>query len=183
MIWEVAEVISNVEPLSWEDLSEDLRAALTGKLTGLWGAGSDHEAFDSLSVDKQQGLLLLIERLREKNLWDSVKNITNVYGEGGVGIEFTAWPIIESALSRRNDFTRLFANHSDTKGAFYEKGRATAALHLLYVEGSSRTWYVHFDLYSPVHSPSSALRHFRYEYLGQVKPDWQMIRERIEQDA
>jgi hypothetical protein len=67
------------------------------------------------------------------------------------------------------------ANHKDTTGGFYEKGRADAVLHFLYVDGSPRKWYVHFDLYSPVHSPLSALRHLRYEFLGKLTPDWRMI--------
>ncbi|MFN2493721.1 MAG: hypothetical protein ABR501_12655 [Pyrinomonadaceae bacterium] len=173
------DTISNVEPLSWYGLSEDIRETLTGKLCGLWGADSDQEAFDSFTIDKQQALLLFLARLRAKDLWQAVKSILNVYGEGGVGIEITAWPVIESALLRRKDFTRLLANHADTRGAFYEKGRATATLHLLYVEETSRRWYVHFDLYSPVYSPASAVKHFRYEYLGNNKPDWRMIQQCI----
>jgi hypothetical protein len=48
-------------------------------------------------------------------------------------------------------------------------------LHFLYQEGEPRTWYVHFDLYSPVHSPGSALKHLRHEFLGKLTPDWRMI--------
>jgi len=48
-------------------------------------------------------------------------------------------------------------------------------LHFLYQEGEPRTWYVHFDLYSPVHSPGSALKHLRHEFLGKVTPNWEMI--------
>ena len=165
--------------LRWSDLSNEVRNALAGKLSGLWGATGEEEAFNSLSVDKQQALLLILSRFVAKGLWQGVQKITNLYGEGGVGIEFTAWPTMQSTLSRRKDFTQLLAKHSDTKGAFYEKGRAEAALHLLYVEETPRKWYVHFDLYSPIHSPSSALKHFRHEYLGKVRPDWRVIKQRL----
>jgi hypothetical protein len=161
--------------LTWADLSRETRELLTGKLAGLWGAPSDAAAFNSWTFDKKQALLLLLKRLHAKQLWHLVKRITNVYGEGGVGLQFEAWPMIESTLSRRRDFTRRFANHKDTSGGFYEKERGEAVLHFLYQEGRPRTWYVHFDLYSPVHSFGSALRHLRHEFLGKVKPDWRMI--------
>jgi len=167
--------MSDQQPLTWFEISRSLRESLTGKLTGLWGAQSDAAAFDSLQVDKQQALLLLQRRISEKRLWHLVKQITNVYGEGGVGLQFFAWPMIESTLRRRKDFTQRFANHKDTAGGFYEKQTASAILHFLFQEGDPRIWYVHFDLYSPVHSPRSAIKHFRHEFLGGVKPDWQMI--------
>jgi hypothetical protein len=162
-------------PLAWVDLSDETKDLLRGKLAGLWGAASDAAAFDSWPLDKQQALLLLLKRMHSKKLWHLVKRITNVYGEGGVGLQFEAWPMIESTLSRRKDFTRLMANHSDTHGGFYEKKRAAAVLHFLFQEGAPRTWYVHFDLYSPVHSPGSAWKHLRHEFMGKVKPDWRMI--------
>jgi hypothetical protein len=161
--------------LTWADLSNETRELLTGKLAGLWGATTDAAAFDSWPLDKQQALLLLLKRINAKNLWHLVKRITNVYGEGGVGLQFEAWPMIESTLSRRSDFTRMMANHKDTIGGFYEKKRAAAVLHFLFQEGEPRTWYVHFDLYSPVHSPGSAWKHLRHEFMGKVKPDWRMI--------
>jgi hypothetical protein len=161
--------------LQWASLSGDTRELLTGKLAGLWQAPSDKAAFDSWPVDKQQALLLILHRLRQKGLWHLVKKVTNVYGEGGVGLQFLAWPMIESTLRRRRDFTRRFANHKDTSGGFYEKNRDRVVLHFLFQEGDPRTWYVHFDLYSPVHSPVSALNHLRHEFLGKTKPDWQMI--------
>ena len=163
------------EDVTWAELPAETRELLTGKLAGLWGAPTDAAAFDSWPLDKKQGMLLLLERLQSKNLWRMVKRVTNVYGEGGVGLEFEAWPMIESTLSHRDDFTRLMANHKGTSGGFYEKQREEAVLHFLFQEGEPRRWYVHFDLYSPVHSPASALKHLRYEYLGKVKPDWRMI--------
>lgn len=165
------------EELTWANLTYATRELLTGKLAGLWDAETDQAAFDSWTLDKKYALLLLLKRMEAKGLWHLVKRITNVYGEGGVGLQFLAWPMIESTLSRRRDFTRLFANHSDTTGGFYEKHRDEAVLHFLFQEGEPRTWYVHFDLYSPVHSPSSAWKHMRHEFIGKVKPDWRMISE------
>ena len=166
--------------LTWDDLPIEARELLKGKLVGLWGAASDAGAFESWPIDKQQALVLLLKRMQQKGLWYLVKQITNVYGEGGVGLQFLAWPMIESTLQRRKDFTRLFANHKDTTGGFYEKQRDKAVLHFLYQEGAPRTWFVHFDLYSPVHSPRSALQHLRHEFLGKLTPDWRMIARTLE---
>jgi hypothetical protein len=173
--WAVADRSTEEKPILWQDLSEDFREALTGKLSGLWGAATDEDAFNACALDKQQTLLLLAARLRAKGLWHVIRKIDNVYGEGGVGIGFSAWPVVESTLRARKDFTRFFANHKDTTGGFYEKGRADAILHFLYVEGVPRKWYVHFDLYSPVHSPASAFKHLRHEFLGKLTPDWRRI--------
>jgi hypothetical protein len=161
--------------LTWAALPAETRQLLFGKLLGLWNAPSDAAAFDSWPLDKKQALLLLLDGLYAKGLWDLVKRVTNVYGEGGVGLEFEAWPRIESTLSRRRDFTRRFANHGDTSGGFYERDRGTAVLHFLFQEGEPRRWYVHFDLYSPVHSATSAFNHLRHEYLNKTKPDWRTI--------
>lgn len=161
--------------LTWTRLPAATRELLSGKLAGLWGAPTDTDAFDSWPLDKKQALLLLLDRLEAKGLWNLVKRVTNVYGEGGVGIEFEAWPRIKSTLSARRDFTRRFANHPDTSGGFYENDRGTAILHFLFQEGEPRRWYVHFDLYSPVHSPGSVWKHLRHEYLGKTKPDWRLI--------
>lgn len=163
--------------MSWKDLPAEVREALTGKLRGLWGAESDESAFDNFTIDKQQALLITFSRMREKNLWHLVKKIDNVYGEGGVGIAFSAWPFIVSTLRGRKDFTRRMANHKDTTGGFYEKGRPDSVLHFLYQEGVPQKWYVHFDLHSPVHSPVSAWRHMRHEFIGKLTPDWRMIRD------
>jgi hypothetical protein len=163
----------------WNALSGEIREALAGKLCGLWGAGDDEAAFNNCAVDKQQTLLLLVSRLRTKKLWQVIRNINNVYGEGGVGIAFSAWPFVKSTLSGRKDFTRFLANHKDTTGGFYEKGRGDAVLHFLYLEGEPQKWYVHFDLFSPVHSLVSAFKHLRYEFVGQLRPDWRMIKQRL----
>ncbi len=175
----MADSSSGLNQILWRNLSEDSREALTGKLSGLWGAASDEAAFDSCAVDKQQTLLLLASRLSAKRLWHVIRKIDNVYGEGGVGIGFSAWPLVESTLRARKDFTRFLANRKETTGGFYEKGRGDAVLHFLYVEGEPRKWYVHFDLYSPIHSLASAFKHLRYEVIGRLTPDWHMIQQRL----
>jgi len=166
----------DVEPdLTWTTLPAETRELLARKLAGMWDAPTDEAAFDSWKIDKKYALLLLLDRMHTKGLWSLVKRVKNVYGEGGVGLEFEAWPMIESALSRHSDFTRRFANHKDTTGGFYEKNRGEAVLHFLYQEGEPRRWYVHFDLYSPVHSVRSAFNHWRHEFVGKLKPDWRDI--------
>lgn len=171
----MAKAKSEATALTWSNLPAPTRELLAGRLSGLWNASTDAVAFDSWPIDKQQAMLLVLRRMHVKGLWHLVRQVTNVYGEGGVGLQFVAWPMIESTLSRRRDFTRRFANHKDTSGGFYEKERGVAVLHFLFQEGDPRTWYVHFDLYSPVHSPGSALKHLRHEFLGKVKPDWRVI--------
>jgi hypothetical protein len=175
-----AKPISEVGLLSWQDLPGEVREALTGKLSGLWGADSDAAAFNNFPVDKQQTLLILVSRLAAKGLWRLISRIDNVYGEGGVGIGFSAWPFIISTLRSRKDFTRLMANHKGTTGGFYERGRSSAVLHFIYENGPPQKWYVHFDLYSPVHSPASALKHLRHEFFGKLTPNWRMIQERLQ---
>jgi hypothetical protein len=163
--------------LSWPNLPPDFRAALAGRLAGLWGAPTDDASFDSLAVDKQQALLLLLRRMLQLDLWAVVRKVTNIYGEGGVGMAFDAWPVVVATLTRRRDFTRRFANHRNTTGGFYERGRGAGVLHFLYVDkpGQPRAWQVHFDLYSPVHSPLSVLRHLRHEFIAKYTPDWRAI--------
>ncbi len=168
-----------VSQISWSDLSFDSREALVGKLVGLYGATRDDLAFANLAEDKQQALLLLMGRMRAKRLWHVVQRVHNVYGVHGVGLSFSAWPMIESTLATRDDFTRRFANHNDCSGGFYEKGRARAVLHFLYQNGEPRKWYVHFDLFSPVYSPRSAANHLRHEVLRKFRPDWETIKQYI----
>jgi hypothetical protein len=174
-----------VERLRWRELQDELLYALEGRLKGLYGATRDEEAFDNLEVDKQQALLLFAHRLRELGLWDSVRRIENVYGRGGVGMNFRAWPGLLSALRSHKSFTTRFARHRDNAGGFLEKGRARASLHFLYQETSERLWAAHFDLYNPWSSPANALRHLVYEKIRGVAPDWRVVREclRHEEDA
>ena len=166
-----------IERIRWGDLPPDMHRALAGRLAGLWGAPTDEACFDNLAVDKQQALVLLLRRMLQLGLWPMVLKVTNVYGEGGVGMAFEAWPEVAATLAHRRDFTRRFANHKDTTGGFYERGRGAAVLHFLYIDkpDKSREWQVHFDLYSPVHSPVSVWRHVRHEFIGKVTPDWRAI--------
>ena len=64
--------------LSWADLPYATRELLTGKLAGLWGAATDEAAFDSWTLDKKQGMLLLLNRMHCKGLWHLVKKVNNV---------------------------------------------------------------------------------------------------------
>ena len=180
---ETVETFEDVGQLLWSELAAELRDSLKGKLAGLWDAPTDEAAFNALSIDKQQALLLILARLQANDVWHLVRKITYVYGEGGVGIGFICWPVLESTLARRKDFTRRWANHPDTSGGFYEKFRSNAVLHFLYVNAEPRRWYVHFDLYSPVYSAASAFKHLRYEFIRKVTPDWRMIKKALAQGA
>ncbi len=162
--------------LSWLDLDSETRAALEGKLKGLFGWEKEGSVFESLSVDKQQALLILLKRFQELSLWDAVRRVTNVYGEGGVGMDFAAWPMLKSRLERRRDFTRHFAAHHDNSGGFLEwSERGKAALHVVYIDGEERRWAAHFDLYNPFASPLNAVRHLYHEKLRRELPDWRQI--------
>jgi hypothetical protein len=164
-------------PKRWRELSEDLRAALAGKLDGLYGATGDEQAFDALEVNKQQALLLFVGRLGNLHLWREVERVENVYGRGGVGMNFAASALLEPSLRSRTDFTSRWASHQDATGGFRERRRRSAALHFLYAgEGRARRWSVHFDLYNPLASPLGAWQHLLQETLRGVTPDWQMIR-------
>jgi hypothetical protein len=161
----------------WRGLSGEARDLLERKLYGLYGAARDEAAFDNLEADKQQALLLLMRRLRELRLWEFVRRVENVYGEGGVGMNFRAWPGVLSELGRRKDFTTRFASHKNNAGGFLEKGRGRASLHFLYQEkGGERLWAVHFDLYNPWSSPLNAWRHLLYEKIQGETPDWRVVR-------
>jgi hypothetical protein len=176
----MADASNDVGPILWQDLPAEAREALTGKLTGLWDHPSDESAFNGCEVDKQQTLLIMASRLQAKDLWQQIQKIINVWGEHGVGIDFSAADGVEQTFRARKDFTRFMANHKNTTGGFYEKGRGDAILHFLYIDGEPQKWSVHFDLYSPVHSPVSVLKHLRYEFIGKVFPDWRMIQERLD---
>ena len=159
----------------WADLPAEVQEGLAGRLNGLYGQTDDAAAFNSLAVDKQNALLILFARLSELGLWDSVRRVENVYGEGGVGMNFKAWPMLVSTLERRNEFTSRFAKHGDTAGGFMEKGSNVGSLHFLYQDGAERAWGVHFDLYNPWSSPLNAWRHLRDEKLSGYTPDWTRI--------
>lgn len=163
--------------IGWREVSGEVRDALERKIKGLYGAESCEAAFDNLTIDKQQALLLLFGRLNELVLWEFVRRVDNVYGEGGVGMNFLAWHGLLSELQRRKDFTARFAAHRDNDGGFIELGRAKGSLHFLYQrEGGQKVWGVHFDLYNPWSSPMNAWRHLLYEKLQGVTPDWRTVR-------
>jgi hypothetical protein len=165
--------------MRWRDLTEETRRALARKLEGLYGQERDAAAFDLLAEDKQQALLILKGRLGDLGLWEAVRRVENVYGLGGVGMSFTAWPQLLSALRARADFTQLFAKHSDNSGGFLERGRTRASLHFLYIDGAVRSWAVHFDLYNPWASPLNAWRHLLHEKLRGATPDWKTIKKAL----
>jgi hypothetical protein len=164
-----------IKKLRWSELPIETSELLARRLEGLYGNARDEEAFDSLAIDKQQALLILLRRLHELNLWESVHRVENVYGEGGVGMNFAAWPLLQATLKRRTDFTSLFANHGDTTGGFLERERKRASLHFLFVDEGARRWAVHFDLYNPWSSPLNAWRHLLNEKLKGETPDWRTI--------
>ena len=162
--------------LKWSKLPIETRAALERKLVGLYGAPTDEDAFNRLSTDKQQALLILVRRFSELKLWDVVRRVENVYGVGGVGMSFEAWPFIKSSLERRRNFTSRFASHRDTTGGYIERGVGRASLHILYVDGpKGRHWAAHFDLYNPWASPLNAWRHLLHEKIRGCTPDWRAI--------
>lgn len=172
---------TNAKPVAsgWRELPEAVRAALNRKLEGMYGGGDDESVFDSLAVDKRQSLLILLGRFQALKLWDTVRRIENVWGEGGVGMNFDAWPLIRSSLERRREFTAWFATHRGTAGGFVERQPARAALHILYRDKGARRWEAHFDLYNPWPSPLSAWRHLLHEKLRKETPDWRIIGEAL----
>lgn len=162
--------------LRWSSLPEMVRAALSGKLEGLYGGAGDEAGFDQLAVDKQQALLILVRRFLDLELWDAVRRIRNLYGEGGVGMHFLAWPFLKSTLERRTGFTTWFARHHNTTRGFIERGTGRASLHILYRDDRAATgWEAHFDLYNPWASPFNAWRHLLHEKIRRETPDWRII--------
>jgi len=163
--------------IKWRELSEEIRAALDRRLEGLYGGSRAETVFEGLTVDKQQALLILAQRLIDLNLWETVRRIQNLYGEGGVGMHFSAWPFLESALKRRGNFSTWFATHRNTTRGFIERGTGRRpSLHVLYADqGEIRGWEAHFDLYNPWASPINAWRHLVYEKIRKQTPDWRII--------
>lgn len=168
--------------LSWPQLAAETRVALGRTLECLYERRDPSAAFDALAVDKQQALLLFVRRLGQLELWSAVRRVVNVYGQGGVGIDFEASPHFDSTLRRRSDLTRLLAARRGCVIGFRERRRPRVALHFLRcapAEQGGCRWSVHFDLYNPVASPSSAWRHIYYESLRQVTPDWRIIKKEL----
>jgi hypothetical protein len=162
--------------LRWDDLTEEARAQLSGRLGGLYGREGDGAAFDALPADKQRALLIFARRFARFGLGESVKRVTNVYGEGGVGIEFVAAEDFEAAVSSHPRFTPRFAGHGrETAGGFYERRRASAALHFLRTRAAPDQWAAHFDLHGPLAGPVSFLRHLWHEVLMGRTPGWRSV--------
>ncbi|MCU1264167.1 MAG: hypothetical protein JWM21_485 [Acidobacteria bacterium] len=165
-----------VPPLNWSELSVDSRAALSGKLDGLFGWSRTDEVFETLAANRQQALLLVLRRLQSVRLWDAVRRVTNVYGKGGVGLDFIAWPVLRSTLERRRGFTRLLGGHRNNEGGYRERKKiAGPALHLVMVETAAHRWAAHFDLYDPLSSLLNLWRHLYHEGWRRELPGWQDI--------
>ena len=94
---------------TWEALSDQERQRYQNKLGGLYGHEGDEAAYNALTIDKQEALQMITERLLRSDLWQYIGRIVNVYGVGGVGMYFSAVGDLDSELSRRREFTRLFA--------------------------------------------------------------------------
>ena len=156
-------------------IPEEPRQRYENRLIGLYGIDGDYNA---LPCDKQEALALLSRRFIELGLWQGVRRIVNVYGEGGVGMNFEADPDFGNLLRARRDFTSMLARRDNT-GGFFERSRRRASLHFLYIDRpeAERDWHAHFDFYSPMGSISSALQHLRYERFGNFHPDWRMIKQ------
>jgi hypothetical protein len=162
--------------LLWSQLRADTRAALSNKLNGLFGWSRTDEVFDSLAQNRQQALLLILRRFQELSLWETVRMITNVYGEGGVGIEFNSWPLLRTTLDRRRDFTRLLAGHRNNEGGFRERKKTSGpALHVVMVDRANHRWAAHFDLYDPLSSVLNLWRHLYLEGWRRQLPVWRQI--------
>lgn len=160
--------------LVWRELEPNARALLAGKLLGLYGGTNEEQIFDALARDKQYTLLIFALRLDELELWSEVLSLTNVYGEGGVGIEFVATRGLKRRLNREPRFTSRFATHRGTAEGFFELRRSAAALHFLRMKRGARAWSAHFDLYAPMNL-LGALRHLWFERVRGHTPGWEEI--------
>ena len=171
-------------PATWAELPETLRCSLQGKLAGLYGYGEDETAFAAAAQDKREALVLLMRRLVGLDLWTRVGKIVDVYGEGGVGMYFSATSDLDSALRSRNDFSRRFARHRHNSGGFLERNRRRAALHFLYIDNGSgtRDWHVHLDFYGPIGSIFSIAQHLYYERWQKFRPNWQIMKEFVTEE-
>lgn len=169
-------LLSEQVTLSWAELSAAAQLALTGKLEGLYGQPTASAAFASLAPDKQQALLLLWQRFAEYDLWEHLRHIENVYGVGGVGMNFSAWPTFSAVLNWHPRFTSRLAKRRNTTGGFRELRVRQCGLHLLYNgDGDARRWDAHFDRYNPLFSPHNTVRHIWHEVLHSRAPDWAVV--------
>ncbi len=169
-------------PLRWEQLPAVTRYSLTGKIEGLYGRERAPEAFAALALDKQQALLLLFQQLSVFGLWPHLRLVENVYGLGGVGMNFAAWPDFGETLRWHRKFTKRLANRYNTDGGFRETEVRNGGLHLLFNgHGEGRRWDAHFDIYNPVFSPANTARHLWHEFIHSRTPDWVMVRDWLAQ--
>jgi hypothetical protein len=167
---------------TWAELSERERDQYSGKLSGIYGHEGDEAAYDTLTIDKQEALKLISERLIRADLWQYVSRIVNVYGVGGVGMYFSAIGDLAAELDRRRAFTRRFARHRDNTGGFLQKGRKRASLHFLFIDppDGEREWHVHLDLYGGWGSVITAVQHLYWERWKKYRPDWRIMKQWIE---
>jgi hypothetical protein len=170
---------TSVEHQRWGRLSPAIKTELVGRLVGLYGFTTDEAAFDFLGVDKQNALLLLIQRFETLRLLQTVIRIENVYGSGGVGFDFIASPDLEVTLGSSADFTKRFARHRNSSIGFLERRRTSATLHLLRMNSERDVWGAHFDLHSPIGSIGSSIKHLFHERLLGMTPDWTEIARRV----
>ena len=162
--------------LGWAELPAETRAQLAGRLAGLYGHGTDESAFDSLAEDKRQALQIFVRRFARFGLWHAVERVTNVYGEGGVGIEFVTREGFHESLGSHPRFSPRFAGHGGpTDLGYYEKQRARAALHFLRMRADPSRWAAHFDEHGPLGGPVSLLRHIWHEVVRGRTPGWRVI--------
>lgn len=167
---------ADAPPPRWAQLPEETRRQLAGRLAGLYGHADEESAYDSLAEDKRQALLIFVRRLSRFGLWHGVGRVTNVWGEGGVGIEFIAAEDFDATLGAHPRFTPRFAGHGgSTAGAFYETRRARAALHFLQMRAAPTRWAAHFDAHGPVAGPLSLMRHLWHEVVRGHTPGWRSI--------
>jgi hypothetical protein len=171
-------------PTTWAKLPKSIRGSLQGKLAGLYGHGEDETAFAAATQDKREALVLLMRRLVGLDLWKHVAKIVDVYGEGGVGMYFSATSDLIATLRHRRDFSQRFARHRHNSGGFLEKNRRRAALHFLYIDSGSGTqdWHVHLDFYGPIGSFFSTTQHLYYERWRKFTPNWQVMKEFVTEE-
>ena len=166
------------KPLLWENLTQAKQHSLLGKIEGLYNHTIAPAAFNSLSLDKQQALLLLLQQFSTLHIWQHVRKIENVYGEGGVGMNFIAWPSFLETLHWHKEFSRRMAKRPGNDGGFRERRARFGGLHILYKgKGESRNWDAHFDMFNPLFSPANAARHVWNEVINSRSPNWLMVRD------
>ena len=179
--------MSNIDTntgLSWKELPANIRRALDGPLNGLYQHARAADAFNALTEDKQQALRMLTKCFLTLELWPHVRSVGNVWGEGGVGMNFTAWPSFLETLRWHRKFSRRLAQRPGQDGGFRETHVKHGGLHILFKgRGESRLWDAHFDMYNPLFSPSNTVLHVWNEVINSKTPDWQMVEKWLQNRA